>query len=668
MKIYDHVIIGGGLSGLLKAESLMSTLLDDQSVLIIDPEPKNVCLRTFCVWRLKTDQNHPHKDLVSHRYSHFRITSAGQKKGTVKSFDDFVYERIPGEMFYKYMFKKIFSDKKFQIIELAVTSVNEYKNYVRVEMSDGQIIHACKVWNSLVQSKPDVIQHFFGFEIETESDFFTENIVDLMDFRVDQSDEVRFVYQLPFSKRAGLIEFTIFSSKILSAEEYEKLLRVYLDQVHSLKDFKIRNIEIGKIPMALDPWPKFSSPMGYNRITAIGGAAGKIKTSTGYSFMRNQSAFRPDFNSQLTSFSTSILRYFEWRFQIYDTLLIGIMKSNGSAIAEIFPKLFARNSSDVLFRFLDEKTNFFEEIKIFIKLPWSNFLKQLLLNYPFLCISFFVIVVNLIPSSNQLDPFFLSWLFPVLGLLTLGISHGAVDHLLNPDISKIKFYFHYFIGLFSFFIFWYINPILSLIIFILISGDHFGENQFLRALKISGNQLKVRGLTILWGTSVSLMAPFFHWNEAVPIIKILIRNSEIIDSISVNKANLLGFLAASFSIASAFLISKYERKATGRIIPGFLSTIFLCFTFWIIPLIPGFLTFFCFWHAKDTIIQQRKALNLSAKEYFLRAAPFSAAASLSLLCLVYFFDSLENIWSYLFLLLGTLTVSHSVVMKRFYKS
>jgi lycopene beta-cyclase len=671
--LYDHVIFGAGLSGLLKAESLMGSMLPNERLLLIDPNPKNVCERTFCVWRNKADHQHPHANLVSHRYSQFRISAVGQQAGgitgEIKSFDNFIYERISGDSFYKFMQKKILNDKRIQILEESVVQVEESKTSVEIKTSSGKKIYASRVWNSLIQGKPDMIQHFFGFEIETENDFFNENLVDLMDFRVEQENEVRFVYLLPFSKRTGLVEFTVFSKNILSAEEYEKHLRSYLQRIHNLFNFKVLSTEMGAIPMSLDPWPQFSSPLGLGRISPIGGAAGQIKASTGYSFMRNQTEHR---NTQaLVDINERSL--FQWRFRVYDTLLIGIMKSNAAVISDIFPKLFSQNTSGVLFRFLDEKTHFFEEIKIFIKLPWKHFLKQLVLNYSFIFVALFLILLNVLLDFSGVvqsaDNFhYLSWwLFPVIGLFTLGISHGAIDHILDPELSKLRFYFLYIIGLISFFALWLISPVLSLIVFIFISADHFGESQFLRALKLSRNQFKIRSLATIWGASVSLMAPLFHWDSAKSILAPLLRNSNIGELISTNQATLVGASFAATAILSSLVISKYEMRVLGRSVPGVLPTAFLCFTFWAMPLVPGFLTFFCFWHAQETIFQQRKALNWSAKKYILKAAPFSAVASFSLIGVLYYFNSWAHIWSYLFLFLGALTVSHSMVMKRFYK-
>jgi Brp/Blh family beta-carotene 15,15'-monooxygenase len=259
------------------------------------------------------------------------------------------------------------------------------------------------------------------------------------------------------------------------------------------------------------------------------------------------------------------------------------------------------------------------------------------------------------------------WPLPIVGLLVLGITHGSVDHLLNPRISKLKFYCGYLFGLAFFLGLWFISPLLALLGFIILSGDHFGENQFLRALKISENQWKLRLLSFTWGLSVSLIAPLFHWNEAKPLLQTLLRDSQFGESLSDSSSALIGWILAALALASAGIISRYEKKALNRSLPGAISSLVLVLTFWALPLLPGFLTFFCFWHSWDSILQQKKSLGLTIKSYFLKAAPFSLLATLGLVGSVYFFDRIENMEAYLFLLLGALTVSHSVVMKRFYE-
>ena len=297
-------------------------------------------------------------------------------------------------------------------------------------------------------------------------------------------------------------------------------------------------------------------------------------------------------------------------------------------------------------------------------------LGQKVLHHPFIFVSIFLITLNwtthfFYKGDWTEQPL---WIFPVMGLFVLGISHGAIDHLLNPGGSQIKFYGYYLLGFSIFLVLWLISPLLALGVFIFVSGDHFGENQFLRALKISRDQFKVRILAALWGLSVSLIAPFFHWDETRPILQKLLRNPTFGEFIPNVYAMYLGLGLSLLAVITAKIIADYEEKALGVEIARRYWTILLCFMFWELPLIPGLLAFFCFWHSWDTIAQQKKILRWTTKDYLKKAAPYSLAATFFLIGTVYFFDSFQNIWSYLFLLLGALSVSHSFVMKRFYQA
>jgi lycopene beta-cyclase len=55
-------------------------------------------------------------------------------------------------------------------------------------------------------------QNFYGVEIETEKDFFDEEIFNLMDFDCEQDNNVHFFYTLPFSKKNALVETTWLSN------------------------------------------------------------------------------------------------------------------------------------------------------------------------------------------------------------------------------------------------------------------------------------------------------------------------------------------------------------------------------------------------------------------------------------------------------------------------
>ena len=63
-----------------------------------------------------------------------------------------------------------------------------------------------------------MLQHFAGLEVEVDRPVFDPTTAVLMDFRVDQSHGMHFMYVLPFSPTRALLESTMFSTQIMPPE------------------------------------------------------------------------------------------------------------------------------------------------------------------------------------------------------------------------------------------------------------------------------------------------------------------------------------------------------------------------------------------------------------------------------------------------------------------
>ena len=94
---------------------------------------------------------------------------------------------------------------------------------------------------------------FIGWTIETENESFDDNKITFMDFSVDQKNEIRFMYILPFTKNKALVEYTLFSKSIIDDNEYEKGIENYLKENH-ITDYTILDKEKGLIPMTCYPF------------------------------------------------------------------------------------------------------------------------------------------------------------------------------------------------------------------------------------------------------------------------------------------------------------------------------------------------------------------------------------------------------------------------------
>lgn len=61
------------------------------------------------------------------------------------------------------------------------------------------------------------------------------------------------------------------------------------------------------------------------------------------------------------------------RFRFYDSVLLAILNNNTLPGDVIFSKLFQKNNAGNVFKFLDNETALFEEIKIISSLPTMPF-------------------------------------------------------------------------------------------------------------------------------------------------------------------------------------------------------------------------------------------------------------------------------------------------------
>ncbi|NJN35277.1 MAG: hypothetical protein HC817_14545 [Saprospiraceae bacterium] len=165
---------------------------------------------------------------------------------------------------------------------------------------------------------------------------------------------------------------TVFSvQESYSDEIYDSVLKSYMTTHFSETNYRIGQIEKGKIPMTDAPFSRY----GRHGETLIGTSAGMVKATTGYAFKRierDSKQIAANFlnKSEIPHLAT------KGRFRFYDRLLLGILTETPNLGSTIFSRLFAKSSIKTVFRFLDEETTLWEEIKIFARLPILPFLKQ----------------------------------------------------------------------------------------------------------------------------------------------------------------------------------------------------------------------------------------------------------------------------------------------------
>lgn len=366
MKKYDFIIAGGGMAGLSLAYYLTQSSLRDRSILILDREQKNRNDRTWSFWE---PVDGPYESILFKTWD--RVEFYGTTLSGLLDMGDYRYKMLRGIDFYAFIHNHL---AQFPNIEIRQATVNRIKETVQggFVIADDEPLMADYVFDStfaLNLSEPEnhnLLQHFKGWVIHTEKACFDVTRPRMMDFRVAQHHDCRFVYVLPFDEKTALVEFTLFNKKLLTDAEYEADLRQYIGQHLDTGPYTISETEFGVIPMSDVPTKENPS----EHIIRIGTSGGYTKASTGYTFRRTQTYLHNLVqNLAQTGKPNRPKSWFSGRFKFYDSIMLNVLENNRYPADDMFTLLYEHNSPAQVFKFLDEDTSFTEELQVMWSMP-----------------------------------------------------------------------------------------------------------------------------------------------------------------------------------------------------------------------------------------------------------------------------------------------------------
>ena len=370
---YDYIICGGGASGLLLSNALISDrFFDDKKILIIEKDAKVDNDKSFSFW----DNESNILDRIVFK-SWEKAEFKDSEFSSSFNLSPYKYKMVRSDRFYAYMKKKIDKASNFYYLNTTVKDIdrNANQNYVKTDLGN---FECSTVFSSIYEPKkydfkkyPLLNQHFLGWTIETDNDTFDENKIRFMDFSIEQHEETRFMYVLPFSKNSALFEYTFFGGDVIKNSEYEKEIKKYLKN-EGIKDYKIVEREKGVIPMTCYPFFNDNT----DNFIKIGTSGGWTKPSTGYTIKNSIEKIDLIIKHLKQNKPLSKLK-FKNRFWYYDVLFLDVLVDSKGKGSKVFSDLFRNNDPLLLFKFLGEKTNIFEEIRIFISVNIMTFIRSL---------------------------------------------------------------------------------------------------------------------------------------------------------------------------------------------------------------------------------------------------------------------------------------------------
>lgn len=390
LPFFDYTIVGAGASGLWLALSLYEhNLLETRQLCIVESDSAKQNDRTWCYWSTAPPDEmvskswssilNPHdpvlrNDLSPYSYHHVRSADfyssmrrqlAGCPNITWRTMSVVEMEDTGTKVLVKTTHDSWWSSKVF-------TSI--LPNQTLPEITFSKVL-AVFLGNHKRKKKPLVLwQTFVGWRVRTGESVFDDTCATLMRFDIAQNDSTQFMYELPFSSTEAMVEITRFGECRLTRDEAEAVLSDYMLKKNS--SYQILEEEQGAIPMT----PQFDMQRKYlsagTRLIYLGTLGGAIKPTTGYGFRRMQAygqALASALKHQKPLPTMRRLR----RFQFYDHLLLQILSRYPNRGKAVFQRLFETQPVPRILRFLDEETNLWEEVLIFIRLPIRLFLRSL---------------------------------------------------------------------------------------------------------------------------------------------------------------------------------------------------------------------------------------------------------------------------------------------------
>lgn len=371
---YDYIITGAGCAGM---SLLMRMMQDDffstKSILVIEAEEKNKPDRTWCFWEKQSDIFEP---IVFHKWrllDFFSPTYSGEL-----AIAPYEYKMILGLQFYTYVQEIAKAHANIQWMNAKVVSVetDTATGLAAVVLAD-RTIYATKVFNSILlnEIKPAaneylLLQHFKGWVIKTNTACFNENRAVFMDFRVNQQYGTTFMYVLPTSTTTALVEYTLFTEKLLPNELYDDALKAYISNDLKLNNYTVEHEEFGIIPMTNAQMPKSSQS-----IVFIGIAGGQAKASSGYAFKFIQKRTAAIVDALKMGKPIPLKSNFNTaKAHVYDSTLLHVLHHKKMGGAEIFAAIFKNNKATDVLAFLDNESSLLTDLKIMSSVPTGIFL------------------------------------------------------------------------------------------------------------------------------------------------------------------------------------------------------------------------------------------------------------------------------------------------------
>jgi lycopene beta-cyclase len=272
-KVWDIIIIGGGLGGLSLAVELSAPEFAHLSVLVLEKRTSYTRDRTWSYW---TDQPHRYSHLERQRWQHWSVSLLGVQHN--HSSTQVAYATLDADAFYQSAMQSIGSAAHIELqMGCAVTAIDAAT--ATVTLQGAQVLRASTVLDArpaALHQPSALVQQFVGWEVTTQQDVFDVQSVQLMAFE-PHARGLHFWYVLPYNARCALVESTWVSPADWQPD-YHTELQNRLAKLCNGQSYSITYQEQGVLQLDAPAQPS-AAPAG------LGRNGGTLRAATGYAFL-----------------------------------------------------------------------------------------------------------------------------------------------------------------------------------------------------------------------------------------------------------------------------------------------------------------------------------------------------------------------------------------------
>lgn len=356
----DLALVGGGGAGSLVLAALDRWGVRGLRVAVIDPVRRRGQDRTWAFWGRPDDGLDP---LLAASWSQVEVAVPGRRR--VLDLAPLRYAMLRSAPVYD---QAATAEQRLGAVRVAAPAEAVEDDGSRVTIhAGGSTLRASWVLDSRPRpprraGRTNWLQHFRGWWLEADRPLFDPGRAVLMDFRTPQPVRgVSFGYVLPVTDRYALVEYTEFTSGLLTDAGYDAALAGYRDRLGlDPGRLRVREVEDGVIPMTDGPFDPRPSP----RVVRLGTGGGATRPSTGFTFAAMHRQAGQIAEALAAGRAPVPAPAYPRRHRWLDAVALRALDRGGVGGPDFFDRLFDRNPAERVLRFLDGTTSPAEEVAL----------------------------------------------------------------------------------------------------------------------------------------------------------------------------------------------------------------------------------------------------------------------------------------------------------------